>query len=141
MTRMIHISQHGADARFQADEAAGSQVEFLVLFFPFMRCVVGDDGINGAILQAGDAGCAVFFRADRRVDFIPCFKSAQGFIGQDEVLRRDFCRDLDAALLGLADQFDSVLGADVSDVDRCVSLRPGKYRGRRQCLRRQPDGL
>ena len=85
-----------------------------------MRCVVGDDGIDGAILQAGDAGCAVFFRADRRVDFIPCFKSAQGFIGQDEVLRRDFCRNLDAALLGLADQFDSVLGADVSDVDRRV---------------------
>ena len=34
------------------------------------------------------------------------------------MLRRNFCRDLDTALLGLADQFDSILRADVGDVDR-----------------------
>lgn len=30
----------------KADEAAGCQIEFLVFFFPFMGCMVGNDSID-----------------------------------------------------------------------------------------------
>ena len=116
---MIQMGQHSADTRFKADEAAGCQIEFLVFFFPFMGCMVGNDSIDGAVFKPFDAGIAVDVRADRRIHFVARFKGAQGFIGKDEVLRRNFCRNLDAALFSLADEVDGVLGADVGDVDRC----------------------
>ena len=81
-----------------------------------VRC----NGIDGAINNTGQDGCAMVFRTEWRVDLKARFIRAQGFIGEDQMLRCRFSRHFEALGFRLADHFYSALGADMGNVDRCI---------------------
>ena len=82
-----------------------------------MRRVVGGDGVDGAVAQAGDQRLLVGGQAHGRVDLGVGVVGGAQVVGAGQVMGRGLGGDLHAALLGLADQLHASLGGDVADVD------------------------
>src|ERR1019366_4015393 len=95
----------------------GSALEFDLLFVEGMGSMVGSDGIDGAVGDAGDHGVAVGGGAQRRGHLVVGVELADVFVDQREVMRRDFSGGMDAGLLGLADSVHGFGGGDVGDMN------------------------
>lgn len=102
--------------RFQADDPHRrfDEAEFLVVVA--VRGVVGDEAVDRAVGQAGQAGVDVGPRAERRIHLVVRVVGRAGVLGQQQVMRADLGADALAGGFGPADQLDRAGGADVGDV-------------------------
>ena len=50
MARFYQVFNAKREGRFQADDAAGRFCQRLILFFSAVRCMIGSDHIDGAVL-------------------------------------------------------------------------------------------
>src|SRR5437762_199057 len=88
-----------------------------------MGRMVGRDGVNGAVEQALHQSIDVGQGAQRRVDLAVGVVGAalDPFVGEGQVVGRDFGGDADAATFAGAHDVDAAGGTDVGDVDVCAS--------------------
>ena len=86
-----------------------------------MRRVVGGDHVDRAVLNAFDKRQPVLFTSKRRIhlEFAVFFEVV--FI-QQQIVRRGFTGDVDAARLCLTDQLYAFLGGDMADVIAAACL-------------------
>ena len=89
---MHQLAQAQRQRRFEAGDAEGRAVEFNVLARGMMRSVVGGDRVDAAVGEACDQRVAVVARGQRRIHFVMRVV-ADVFVGQREMVRRDFAGD------------------------------------------------
>lgn len=104
------------EGRFQADDAhrGVDEAEFLVVVA--VGGVVGDEAVDRAVAQAGEAGVDIGAGAEGRIHLEIRVVGRACVLGQEQVMRADLGGDAGAVALGPADQLDRAGGADVGDV-------------------------
>ena len=83
-----------------------------------VRRVIGGDGVDRAVGQAGLDRGDVGGGAQRRVDLEHGVVAGEQLVGEREVVRRRLGRDRQAVGLGGADQLDAARGREVQEVHR-----------------------
>ena len=104
MFPVIEEGQDRTDARFQTDEAARSQTEFMILILPRMRCMIRDDSVDSAVLQAFDDGRPVNVEWDEDRQEYGYYGAPEGWTAIDPVRLSIYRPDLDQFLDDLLDR-------------------------------------
>ena len=77
-----------AEGRLETRDAERSRLERHLLLVPRVRGVVGRDGGNRPVAQAGDQCLPVFLGSQRRVHLHVGIERAHRLVGQAQVVRR-----------------------------------------------------
>src|SRR3984957_19455424 len=85
-----------------------------------MRSMIGGDGVDGAVDQAGDQSVSIGARSERRIHFVMGVV-ANVFVGERKMVRGNLTGDLQAIFLGEANVLESAGGGQVREVQARVS--------------------
>ena len=99
----------------ETDDTEGGLVESSRLLLCTVRCMVRDDAVDGAVLDALEERMTVLGTADRRVH-LPAAGLLQVHIGKHEVVWSGLGGHMRAGLLCRTDDLDGFLRRDVADM-------------------------
>src|SRR5260370_19517873 len=119
---MNELLKRERERGFEAEDAEGRAVEFHILEGWLMRGVIGGDGIDGAVGQAGEKGFAVRVRGERRIHFEAGIV-LDILVDEREVVGGDFAGYAETPLLGPADLLEGSFRGQMSDMEP----RAGKF--------------
>ena len=140
--------QGQADAGFQADYARRGRQVILLLVGHVLGQVIGRNGVDRAVPQAGAQRLDVRRRAQRRVDLGVGVVTLDGLVGQREVMRTGLGGHLQALVLGSPQEADRFRAAHVLHVQMRtaqrrqldVAVHDGALRRRRRPRQSQDGG-
>ncbi len=111
----MHQLEPEADRRFKTCHAKRCAVKFHVFERGLVRRVVGGDGVNGAVREAGDERVAVFSRSERRIHLVARVV-LNVFVGERKMVRRHFASNAQALRFGGAHEFQRRARRKVRDM-------------------------
>ena len=120
------IPVQGREAGLETDDAEGRLVKASRLLLRAVRCMVRDDAVDGAVLDALEERMTVLGAADRRVH-LPSAGLLKIHIRKHQIVRTGLRRHMRAGFLRRTDDLDGFLRRDVADMVAHTGLRGETY--------------
>ncbi len=111
-----HRQLDDSQRALETDHAVRGRVPLARLRLGGVRSVVGRDDVDRAVGETLAHRENVLFATQRRVDLEAGVVAAREFVGEQQVVRGDLGRDVDAASLRPPDDLDRPCGGEMADV-------------------------